>query len=85
MALAGRHQDRERAALAVAGKVDPWSLVRLGIVRGRDRPVRPAGAAPLSPRGGGVLVSADDGRVDLDQPVDVAGRVGVDLDLLQGL
>lgn len=31
-----------------------------------------------------MLVGADDGGVDLDQPVDVAGRVGVGLDLLQG-
>jgi hypothetical protein len=30
-------------------------------------------------------MSADDGGVDLDQPFDVAGRVGVGLDLLQGL
>ncbi|CAM5347628.1 hypothetical protein SGLAM104S_04066 [Streptomyces glaucescens] len=57
-----------------------WWSVRLGIGRCRDRPVRPADAAPFSAGGGGVLVSADDGGVDLDQPVDVAGRVGVGLD-----
>lgn len=31
-----------------------------------------------------MLVGADDGGIDLYQPVDAAGRVGVGLDLLQG-
>lgn len=35
-------------------------------------------------RGGGVLVGADGGGVDLDQPVDVTGFVGLGLDLLKG-
>lgn len=38
---------------------------------------------PFSAGGGGVLVGADDGGVDLDQPVDVVGRVSLGLDLLQ--
>lgn len=34
--------------------------------------------------GDGVLVGADNGGVDLDEPVDVAGRVHGGLDLLRG-
>ncbi|WP_159056383.1 hypothetical protein [Streptomyces sp. DSM 15324] len=41
-------------------------------------------APPFSVRRGGVLVGAGDARVDLDQSVDVAGRVGPGLYLLQG-
>ncbi|MFF7206162.1 hypothetical protein [Streptomyces sp. NPDC008141] len=39
---------------------------------------------PFPACGGGVLVGADDGGVDLDEPVDVADRVSVGLDLLKG-
>lgn len=60
-----------------------WWSGLLGIGRGRDRMVRPAGGSPFSAGGGGVLVGADDGGVDLDEPVDVASRVGVGLDLLE--
>ncbi len=37
-------------------------------------PIRPAGASLFS-AGGGVLAGADDGEVDLHEPVDVARRV----------
>ncbi len=56
----------------------------LGIGPGRDRPVRPANGSPFWPRGGGLLVGAEDGAVDLDERVDAAGRVRPGLDLLQG-
>ncbi|GGZ41505.1 hypothetical protein GCM10010365_72780 [Streptomyces poonensis] len=42
------------------------------------------GFVTYSAGGGGVLVSADDGGVDMDQPLDVAGRVRPGLHLLQG-
>ncbi len=32
-----------------------------------------------------MLVSSHDGGVDLDEPVDLAGRVGLGLNLLEGL
>ncbi|MFJ1732862.1 hypothetical protein [Streptomyces sp. NPDC088254] len=32
-----------------------------------------------------MLVSSQDGGVDLDEPVDVAGLIGLSLDLLKGL
>ncbi|MFJ8948423.1 hypothetical protein ACIRG4_35320 [Streptomyces sp. NPDC102395] len=32
-----------------------------------------------------MLVSSQDGGVDLDEPVDVAGLIGLSLDLLEGL
>ncbi|MFJ9753153.1 hypothetical protein [Streptomyces chartreusis] len=48
------------------------------------RPDALAGTTPFS-AGGGVLVGADDGGANLDEPVDIAGRVRVGLDGLQGL
>ena len=72
--LAWCDQEGEGAAAAVAGEVD---------FGGTSSSDRPAAAAPFS-AGGDVLVSADDGGVDLDQPVDVTGGVGPGLDLLQG-
>jgi hypothetical protein len=84
VALSWCHQDRERAALAVAGQVDfgrqsaPGSTG--GVIVRFVRPVLP----PFSVGRCGVLVSADDGGADLHRPVDVPGRIGVGLDLLQG-
>lgn len=40
---------------------------------------------PFSTGGGGVLVRSHDGGIDLDEPVDVASRIGLGLDLLEGL
>jgi hypothetical protein len=39
---------------------------------------------PFSTGRGGVLVGTDDGGVDLDEPVDVVGRIRMSLDLLEG-
>lgn len=47
--------------------------------------VRPADGAPFSAGGGGVLVCADHSGVDLDQPTDVTGRIGLGLDLEVGV
>ncbi|MER5687861.1 hypothetical protein [Streptomyces sp. NPDC002205] len=46
--------------------------------------VRPADGAPFSAGGGGLLVCADHSGVDLDQPIDVTGRIGLGLDLEVG-
>jgi hypothetical protein len=80
----GRDQDREWAALSVTGEVDFGGQTAPGIGRERESPVCPVGAAPFSAGGGGVLVGADHGGVDLDQPVDVAGRIRLGLDLYAG-
>lgn len=45
--------------------------------------VRPV-PRPISAGGGGVPVGADDGGVDLNQSVDVTGRIRAGLDLPQG-
>ncbi|WSA74807.1 hypothetical protein OG930_03790 [Streptomyces sp. NBC_01799] len=47
--------------------------------------VRPADGAPFSAGGGGMLVCADRSGVDLDQPIDVTGRIGLGLDWLESV
>jgi hypothetical protein len=82
--LPWRHQDCERASLAVAGEVDFGGQSASGSAEGVIvRFVRPVGP-PFSGGGGGVLVGADGGGVDLDEPVDGADRVRTGLDLLKG-
>ncbi|MER5688190.1 hypothetical protein [Streptomyces sp. NPDC002205] len=59
-------------------------LVQDGVADAASSQVGAESAGPLS-AGGGVLVCADDSGVDLDQPIDVTGRIGLDLDLLEGV
>ncbi len=83
VALAGSRQNRERTVLAVAGEVNLGRHATSGPAE--DVIVRfVLPMPPLCGRWRRVLVGADDGGVNLDQPVDVADRVGLGLDLLQG-
>lgn len=73
-------QEGEGAAPAVAGEVDLGSQSSPGSAEGMTRSVR----LPLSAGRGSVLVSPDDGGVDLDQPVDVTDGVRSGQYLLHG-
>lgn len=82
--LARRDEYGKRPPLAVAGEVNLGGQSAAGSAEGVIvrfvLPVDP----PFSAGGGGVLVGAHDGGVDLDQPVDVPDGVRPGLYLLQG-
>ncbi|WP_435846475.1 hypothetical protein, partial [Streptomyces lavendulae] len=77
MPLPRGQQDGQGPTAAVAGERDFGSQASSGSAEGVIvrfvRPVLP----PFSAGGGGVLVGADNGGVDLDQPIDVTGCVGL--------
>ncbi|MYU26107.1 hypothetical protein GTY84_30980 [Streptomyces sp. SID8352] len=72
------------AALAVAGEADPCGRSSAGSAEGVILRFVRSAEPPISADGGGVPVGADDGGVDLDEPVDVPGCVRAGLDLPQG-
>lgn len=74
VSLARSEQYGQGVAAAVAGEVDFAGQASSGSAEGVIvRFVRPV---PPSAGGGGMLVGADDGGVDLDQPVEVTGGLG---------